>query len=69
MNNVIYHFVFDTRKSFTEYEASFLKECDAVSFAEKLGEFAYVTTDLRATIVRLRCLNNHSRGSVSKKRS
>ena len=47
-----YWFIFDRRKQFTEYEASFLDEVEARKYAEStLGEFAHVTSDLNRTLV------------------
>lgn len=50
-----YWFVFDRRKQFTEYEASFLDRAEADTYAsDKLGEFAHVTQDLKNTLVVLK---------------
>lgn len=50
-----YWFVFDRRKQFTEYEASFLDRTEADTYgSDKLGEFAHVTQDLRNTLVVLK---------------
>lgn len=63
-----YHFVFDRRKNFQTYEASFLDPGDADRFIHEkgLGEFAYVTTDLRGTLVRPKVLapNWHGVGAL-----
>lgn len=51
-------YIFDTRKQFHNYEASFAKREDADEWAKaKLGEFAYITSDFRSALVRPKSLN------------
>lgn len=51
-------FVFDMRKQFQDYEASFAVRADAVEWAaSRLGEHAFITNDYRATLVRPKSLN------------
>lgn len=51
-------FVFDLRKQFQNYEASFANHDDAVEWADqKLGEHAYITREFRLALVRPQALN------------
>lgn len=55
LSNDVYWFVFDRRGNFQSYVASFFDENEAHQYGEEhLGEYAYVTSDLSKTLVRVK---------------